>query len=354
MALTLSEIQAATNDYLYNQGKVSDIYFKTWAILWVLMKMKDGAGYDYYENEGLVGPGDLADNGEKIRVPLSYQPSNWGGYGNTTKISKVKVDTANAARWDWGSLYSSNTIDKDTRIQNGVGKGGEAVMFSIIEEKITSIQKSIRYALAQNCYETPTSMASLGGGATGDYFPGLEYILGQATGTAVGGINQDDMAKWAQNKYTTTTTVNYNGLIDIQEQARVGSGTMGVPDVILGPHALVAGYKKSLQSQQRFGSNDKTAKAAAAGFKSVMLDEAMVIGDSLLDSGELDKSGDMFALNTKHFKIMTHPLHAFTDPVWNVDGVEEPDTLTADSRWTGALVTDYRTAGVWASDCVSP
>jgi ADP-dependent phosphofructokinase/glucokinase len=139
MALTLSQIQAATNDYCDN--RLTDIFFTENILLYKLL----GSGnMDLH----LVGPGDLADGGERIREILEYGKENSGTYAANTTMSTTKNDIINAARFTWAAYYGDAIIDLDDKIQNS----GDAAMVDIIMAKLKNIEKTIRDTMGAAIY----------------------------------------------------------------------------------------------------------------------------------------------------------------------------------------------------------
>ena len=106
MALTLSEIQAVTNDVC--DRIPHDIYFSDNVLLWKLM------GKGGFE-ANMVEPGETVDGGEYIRVILEYAAAHTGSYGAETTIAQSRKDIFNAARFRWSGYYASNAIDLNDR-----------------------------------------------------------------------------------------------------------------------------------------------------------------------------------------------------------------------------------------------
>ena len=323
MALTLSEIQAVTNDYIANGGSVTDIYAIDNVLLYMLMS---GGKF----KEDLVGSGDLTDGGEKIRVELEYARSNSGAYGNTTSIPQDKVDIINAARFPWAGAYSANAIDLNDKVQ----VSGDAAIVNLVHKKLNSIKKSIRDQLGADVYSAA---------ATSNNVLGLTDLFATVTATAYGSIAEDDMAKWKANKTTTGGAISYQIMQAIRRDAKVGQTKAAKPNLYITTDTLKDGFERTLQANVRF----RNEKMVDAGFDNVLFGGAPIVADDRQASGYMD------GLNTNHLSLKTHKDYQFTDPKWEYDK-EQPDTFVANTRWVGQLTTDHRAAHARYTELTEP
>lgn len=322
MALTLSQIQAATNDF-YRKGVVTDIYFTQNVLLWKLMG-KGGMEMN------LVKADDLVDGGEKIREFLEYARSNTGSYGNDTTIPVGKVDIVNAARFRWGGYYASNTIDLAERRANS----GKAAMVKLIKTKIQNIQKTIRDNMGSEIY---------GSAADDDCFLGLGNLTNASTATAYGEIAEDDMAQWKANLITTTEVISYKVMQKIWRAPGIGVSNADKPDLAITTEIMKDGFERTLQTQQRFTDKD----LLKVGFENILFKGAPVVADDNQTAGYMD------AINSRYLKIKTHEDFNFTVPVWEAER-QTPDTLSANTRWSGQLVCSNRKAHVRHTGLTDP
>lgn len=313
MALSLTQLQAATNDWYDNQ--VSDIFFQMNVLLWKLM---GNGGME----ENLITGADLADGGQKLRVFLEYDEANGGEYGADTEIDYSQKDIINAARFDWGGYQASNSINLKEKTQNF----GAPAMIKLAKKKLMNIQNTIRNKMGTGIYTAR---------GTGDGFSGLADIFNTTTSTAYGGIAEDDMALWKANKLTTARAISYKVVQEIVRTAAVNSNNAGRPDLAITTDTLVDGYKRTLQVQQRFRSE----KLAEVGFDNIMHDAHLtIVQDNKQTAGYFD------ALNTRYLKIKTHPEYNFTKPEWLVIDHRKPDSVGANIRWQGQLLNYHRKA----------
>jgi len=310
MALTLSQIQAATDDYV--DKRMNDIFFTENVLMWKLM----GRGG---MEMNIVKAGDLVDGGEKIRVLLEYAEANSGSYGNTTKIPQNKVDIMNAARFGWAGYYASNTIDLDEQVQNS---GAEAYV-KLILLKLRNIEKTIRNKMGSEIYAEGTAPA----------FMGLGNLFETTAGTEYGGISETNMSLWKDNNITTSEAISFKVMQKIWREPAIGVSRSKKPNLGITTEVLKDGYERTLQTQQRFQDTD----LVKAGFDNIMHKLAPIVADDNQTSGYLD------ALNLNYLKIKTHGDYNFTRPIWEYDK-EQPDAKTANTRWIGQLVCSNRKA----------
>lgn len=311
MSLTLSEVQAVTDDFV-DKG-TTDIYAVDNVLLYMLMT---GGKFQ----DSLVTSGELADGGEKIRVIVEYDRSHSGAYGNTTMIPQSKKAILNAARFRWAGYYAANAIDLDDQIQ----VTGDPALVDLVQAKIKNIQKSIRDAMGAAVYSSA---------ATTKDILGLGDLFNTTTSTAYGEIAEADMAKWAANADTDGGAISYKIMQEIRRTAKVGQSKDMKPNLYITTDLLKDGFERTLQANVRF----RNEKLVDAGFDNVLFGGAPVVADDRQTEGYMD------AINLKFMSLKTHSKYQFTKPKWEYDK-EQPDTLVANTRWVGQLVTSHRAA----------
>jgi len=313
MALSLTQIQAATNDWFDNQP--SDIYFKTNVLLWKLM---GGGGME----ANMVTASDTVDGGQKLRVFLEYGESHGGEYGEATVIDFSLKEIMSAARFDWCGYHASNGISLKERTENT----GAPAMVKLLDAKLKNIIKTIRNKMGTGIYAAKGS---------GYGFSGLADVFNTTTSTAYGSIAEADMASWKANLITTSEAISYKVVQTIVRTAKIDSNSEGKPNLAITTDTLLDGYKRTLQVQQRFQNTDM----AKAGFNNIMHDAQLTIAEDTHQT-----AGYFDALNTRFLKIKTHPDFAFTKPMWEIIDRKQPDQLGAQTRWQGALLNYHRAA----------
>ena len=190
-----------------------------------------------------------------------------------------------------------------------------------------NIQKSIRDFMGAGIYVARASSGSSYG------FDGLPDLFSTVTSTAYGSIKEADMALWKANVEATAEAISYKVMQKLFRTASIGQSKDAKPDLIVTTQLLKDGYTRTLQTQQRF----QDSKLAEAGFQNILHDGVAMVYDDNQASGVVD------CLNTKFLKIKTHKDYNFTTPKWEAYHLQ-PDTLTANVRWRGALVCSNRKA----------
>lgn len=306
-----AELNVITEDYV--EKRPVDVYFQDNILLYTLL---GNGGL----KTSIVGPGDTADGGKKIKVILEYAMSHAGGYGSTTNIPQTKKDILNAALFRWAGYYASNTIDLDDQVQNS----GDAALVNLAWAKLRNIEKSIRDQMGTDIYA-----------AAGDtiVFNGLGDLFNTTTSEAYGNIMQDDMSDWAANVDNTAEAISFKVMQQIKRSAKVGQNKQDKPNLYITTDVLKDGYERTLQAQQRFYDES----LVKAGFDNIMFSSAPVVADDKQGSGVCD------GLNTNYLTIKTHTKYSFTTPKWEYNK-EQPDTLTANTRYIGNLVCKNRKA----------
>ena len=306
-----AELNVITEDYV--EKRPVDVYFQDNILLYTLL---GNGGL----KTSMVGPGDTVDGGKKIKVILEYAMSHAGGYGNTTMIPQSKKDILNAALFRWAGYYASNTIDLDDQVQNN----GDAALVNLAWAKLRNIEKSIRDQMGTDIYSAA---------ADGVLFNGLGDLFNTTSSAAYGNIKEDDMAEWKANLDDTSEAISFKVMQGIKRTAKVGQNKQDKPNLYITTDLLKDGYERTLQSQQRFYDES----LVKAGFDNIMFSQAPVVADDKQGSGVCD------GLNTNYLSIKTHTKYGFTTPKWEYSK-DQPDTLTANTRYIGNLVCKNRKA----------
>lgn len=311
MALTLTQIQAASNDYAEKMD--GDIFFKGSVFMYLLLgsgKLVDDA----------VIPGlDTVDGGTKIRVPLEYDDAHNGSYDKSTVIPSSAVAIVNAARFDWAAYYAANAIAMDERLATD----GDMAIASMVKTKYDNIIKTLKNAMGAALFGTATTL--------GKDMIGLGNLFDTTTSTAYGGIKEADMAKWAAKVVTTSEDISMKAMQSIRAAAKVNNGANGVPNLYIGTQAMKDGFERTLQTQARYADS----ALVRAGFDNILFGGKPFAVDDNQTAGYVD------GINLAHMKLRTHRDLAFTRPEWKAT-IEQPDNWVANARWAGQLITSHR------------
>lgn len=315
MTLTLSELQAITDDYV--EKTPIDVYFVENVLLYVLM----GKGM---MAENLVGPdsGETVDGGKKIKIILEHDEAHSGEYGNTTKIPLSKKEIYNAALFRWAGYHAANSIDLDDKVQNS----GDSAIVNMAHGKLENIKKTIRKKMGS---------AIFGSAANDNAFLGLGDLFNTTKATAYGEISEQAMAEWAANVLDTDTDMSFKAMQELRRTAKVGQNRRNKPDIYITTDVLKDAFENSLQTQARYTDH----KLAQAGFDNILFGGVPIVPDDNQTDDYVD------GLNTRFLSIKTHKDYQFTKPVW-ASPIDQPDVAVANQRWIGQLVCRNRKAHV--------
>lgn len=323
MSLTLTELQAVTDDYV--EKTPIDIYFTENVLLFVLM----GKGM---MAENLVGPdsGETVDGGKKIKIILEYDEGHKGAYGNTTKIPLSKKEIYNAALYRWAGYHAANSIDLDDKVQNS----GDAAIVNLVHGKLENIKKTLRSEMGSKIYDAA---------ATGNDFLGLGDLFNSTSSEAYGEIKEDDMSDWKANVITDSETISFAIMQKLRRTGKIGQNRRNKPDIYITTDILKDAFENSLQVQARYTDH----KLAQAGFDNILFSGVPIVPDDNQADNHMD------GLNTRLLSIKTHKDYQFTRPVWQ-SPIDQPDVAVANQRWIGQLVCRNRKAHVRHNNMQTP
>jgi hypothetical protein len=306
------QLEVITENYILS-NRPEDIIFEDNVLLYMLMSGKKF-------QDTLVQPGELVDGGKKIKTFLEYAKSHTGSYGNTTKIPQSKKDILNAALFRWAGYYAANTIDLEEQIQNN----GKAALIDLVHAKLGNIHKTIRDKMGTDVYASAADTVS---------FLGLGNLFNTTSSTAYGNIAEDDMSDWTANVDDTAEAISFKVMQGIRRTAKIGQSKDAKPNIYITTDVLKDGFERTLQVQARYSDTN----LVNAGFDNVLFGGVPVVADDKQTATYMD------ALNLRFLKAKTHTKWPFTKPKWEYSK-DQPDTLTANTRWIGQLVCSNRKA----------
>lgn len=308
----LDQLEVITDNYIEN-NKAEDIIFQDNVLLYMLMSGKKF-------QDTLITPGEMVDGGKKIKAFLEIAKSHVGGYGNTTKIPQSKKDILNSVLYRWAGYFAANTIDLEEQVQNN----GDAALIDLVHAKLGNIHKTIRDQMGTDIYAAAGSEILL---------LGLGDLFNVTTSTAYGNIAEDDLAEWKANVITDAETISFGVMQKIRRTAKIGQSTAGKPNVYITTDDLKDGFERTLQTQARYANTT----LVSAGFDNVLFGSVPIVADDKQGAGVMD------GLNLPYLKMKTHVKWPFTKPKWEYSK-DQPDTLTANTRWIGQLICTNRKA----------
>ena len=160
-------------------------------------------------------------------------------------------------------------------------------MFNLLKSRVKNLEKSLKNTMA-------TALYADGTGTSGKELGGLQLLVPGTVGNTVGGINSTTYSFWQNQVYdfstesvtpsatTIQTAMNTLWLATIRGADK--------PDCIVADSTYFQYYWASLQTNQRFTSDDK----ASAGFMNLMFMDAPVYYDDQCPASK------MYMLNTDY------------------------------------------------------
>lgn len=325
MALTLTELQAMTDDYIYQRQPV-DVYFKSNALLYKLLSR-----------------GNTYDGGLKIQANLEYGKSNTGTYGPKDELPVNKTEILTAAFFVYAAYYATLTIDMDDELQN---IGSDQALVNLLQTKLNNAEKSIRDTMGSEIYGKRDNLmteAKNAGRKDPQPFIGLGDLFNTSTSTAYGEIKEDDLGMWKANVNSDSETMSFEFMQRLRRLASTDTTKEGKPDLYMTTELLQDAFERTQQIQVRYSDKD----LLDVGFDNVLFKGAAVVADDNQSAGVID------ALNTKYLDIKSHKKRNFTPPKWQ-SPIRQPDTATANIRWAGQLLCTNRKAHARANNVGEP
>ena len=320
--MRLEELNEITNDYfLKDQGKATDIYFKSSYLMNEFMQKRKGLW-------------ERPAGGKLIRVPLEYDESEGGAYTRNDPLSSDDREIIDAAYFEWKHYYGNATVYRTDKLMNA----GAYAEVQLVAAKLKNAQKTARKYIAQNMYTAA--------GDTDRNLTGLLSMCSETTTTAYGTIAEDDLVSRDGTKHWEgKTTAAYAGAISldtlrsVRSLAKIYDGADGKPDTAVMTETLWNKIASVLQTQQRFVKDADTAKA---GFQHLEFEGMIVAVDDFVPSGY------MFQLNSNNFGWAVHADGYFARTSWE-NLTTGPAGQTMKIFWDGNIICNNRKAHIAAS-----
>ena len=228
-----------------------------------------------------------------------------------------------AAEFNYKQLAGNVVISGLEQVENS----GPEQIFNLLKSRIRNLEKSLKNTMA-------TALYADGTGTDSKELGGLQLIVPGTVGNTVGGINSTTYSFWQNQVYdfstegasasatTIQTAMNTLWLACIRGADR--------PDVIVGDTNYFGFYWSSLQSNQRFTSDE----SASAGFMNLMFMAAPVYYDDQCPSNK------MYMLNTDYLFLRYAEGREFV-PLGEKASVNQ-DALVMPVAWAGNMAVSNR------------
>ena len=228
-----------------------------------------------------------------------------------------------AAEFNYKQLAGNVVISGLEQVENS----GPEQIFNLLKSRIRNLEKSLKNTMA-------TALYADGTGTDSKELGGLQLIVPGTVGNTVGGIN------------STTYSFGQNQVYDFSTEGATASATTiqtamntlwlacirgaDRPDVIVGDTNYFGFYWSSLQSNQRFTSDE----SASAGFMNLMFMDSPVYYDDQCPSNK------MYMLNTDYLFLRYAEGREFV-PLGEKASVNQ-DALVMPVAWAGNMAVSNR------------
>jgi hypothetical protein len=228
-----------------------------------------------------------------------------------------------AAEFNYKQLAGNVVISGLEQVENS----GPEQIFNLLKSRIRNLEKSLKNDMA-------TALYADGTGTDSKELGGLQLIVPGTVGNTVGGINSGTYTFWANQVYDFST----EGITASATTIQTAMNTLWLacirgadrPDVIVGDTNYFGFYWSSLQTNQRFTSDE----SASAGFMNLMFMDAPVYYDDQCPSNK------MYMLNTDYLFLRYAQGREFV-PLGEKASVNQ-DALVMPVAWAGNMTVSNR------------
>lgn len=280
-------------------------------------------------NNALLRHIDRAGNkspatGRTIVQELEYavnSTTKW--YSGYEVLDTSTSNVFTAAEFNYKQLAGNVVISGLEQVENS----GSEQIFNLLKSRIRNLEKSLKNDMA-------TALYADGTGTDSKELGGLQLIVPGTVGNTVGGINSGTYTFWKNQVYDFSTEGVTASATTIQSAMNAlwlacirGADR---PDVIVGDSTYFGFYWASLQTNQRFTSDE----SASAGFMNLMFMDAPVYYDDQCPSAK------MYMLNTDYLFLRYAEGREFV-PLGEKASVNQ-DALVMPVAWAGNLTVSNR------------
>jgi|TARA_R110002124_G_scaffold101660_7_gene249420 hypothetical protein len=228
-----------------------------------------------------------------------------------------------AAEFNYKQLAGNVVISGLEQVENS----GSEQIFNLLKSRIRNLEKSLKNTMASALYAD-------GSGTDSKELGGLQLVVPGTVGNTVGGINSTTYDFWQNQVYDFSTA----GVTASATTIQTAMNTLWLstirgadrPDVIVGDTNYFGFYWSSLQTNQRFTSDE----SASAGFMNLMFMDAPVYYDDQCPANK------MYMLNTDYLFLRYAEGREFV-PLGEKASVNQ-DALVMPVAWAGNMTVSNR------------
>ena len=228
-----------------------------------------------------------------------------------------------AAEFNYKQLAGNVVISGLEQVENS----GSEQIFNLLKSRIRNLEKSLKNTMA-------TALYADGTGTDSKEIGGLQLLVPGTVGNTVGGINSTTYSFWQNQVYDFST----EGIAASATTIQTAMNTLWLacirgadrPDVIVGDTNYFGFYWSSLQTNQRFTSDE----SASAGFMNLMFMDSPVFYDDQCPTNK------MYMLNTDYLFLRYAEGREFV-PLGEKASVNQ-DALVMPVAWAGNMTCSNR------------
>jgi hypothetical protein len=228
-----------------------------------------------------------------------------------------------AAEFNYKQLAGNVVISGLEQVENS----GPEQIFNLLKSRIRNLEKSLKNTMA-------TALYADGTGTDSKELGGLQLVVPGTVGNTVGGINSTTYSFWQNQVYDFST----EGVTASATTIQTAMNTLWLacirgadrPDVIVGDTNYFGFYWSSLQTNQRFTSDE----SASAGFMNLMFMDSPVYYDDQCPANKI------YMLNTDYLFLRYAEGREFV-PLGEKASVNQ-DALVMPVAWAGNMTVSNR------------
>ena len=269
----------------------------------------------------------IVSGGRTIVQELEYASNGTAKWYSGYEV--LDTSTSNvftSAEFNYKQLAGNVVISGLEQVENS----GKEQVFNLLKSRVKNLEKTLKNTMA-------TSLYADGSGTNGKDLGGLQLLVSDAGTNTVGGINATTYDFW-QNQVYDFTTSSAGGVVASATNIQSGMNTAWLqtirgadkPDCIVADSNYFQFYWASLQTNQRFTSDDK----ASAGFMNLMFMNAPVYYDDQCPASH------MYMLNTDYLFLRPAKGREFT-PLGEKASVNQ-DAMVLPVVWAGNMTVSNR------------
>ena len=244
-------------------------------------------------------------------------------YSGYEVLDTSTSNTFTAAEFNYKQLAGNVVISGLEQVENS----GKEAIFNLLKSRVRNLEKTLKNSMATGLYADGT-------GTDGKELGGLQLLVPGTVGNTVGGINSTTYTFWKNQVYDFSTESVTPSATTIQTAMNTLwlSTVRGAdhPDVIVAASNYFQFYWSSLQTNQRFTSDDN----ASAGFMNLMFMDAPVYYDDQCTAT------NMYMLNTDY--LFLRPASGREFAALGEKASVNQDALVLPVVWAGNMTCSNR------------